>query len=131
MAYTTTFPQTNVLIDGTTASASITSSTYHTKDAGSVGIHCYSSNSGDRAGTITVQGTGDPSKTQWFNIAFHKYSDGSTSSSLTVTASTELNEGLGIPMFEFPYLRVVFTRSGGSTGALYVWAFQKKAPSRF
>lgn len=121
-----------IVFDGLTANTTLTSSWFRVSHASTLGLHFYSA-SNTRAGTITIQGSAQPgipsslTSAAAVNLAFQRYSTGAVATSLTVTNGAATAELLGLPFYEFPWIRCVFTDSTGGTGAgtLSGWMWMK------
>jgi len=110
------WPGGHIIEDGD-ASASITSKVVDISGATHCGVQLYSAAAGTRAGTVAIQESIDGEN--WVAITF---ADDTTS--ITVTASTLLNELKNLAGLGGLYLRVVYTSSSG-TGTLQCYATRK------
>lgn len=114
-----------VVFDDQSAASTLTGAWINVGRGHTVGFHTYSA-SGTRAGTITVQGSGKPtpSSTEAVTLAFQNYSTGTVVTSLTVSNGVAHSALLGLPFYEFPWVRLIYT-AGSGTGNLSCWFWQK------
>jgi len=107
-----------IVWDDESGAASIDGFWIDTLDRTVIGVHFYSAASGDRAGTITLEGSNIAPASDLGTAVSFVNSSGSLVTSLTVTASTLFNEVINLNRYGPRFLKPVFTYSAGSTGVI-------------